>query len=51
LVGSGFRPSRANRIRDAYVHLSHIDWLEKQIELIDKVGIEDYRQSQMGTHD
>ena len=25
----------------------HIDWLEKQLELIDKVGIANYQQSQM----
>lgn len=26
----------------------HVDWLETQLELIDKVGIENYIQSQMG---
>ena len=28
----------------------HIDWLETQLELIDKVGIANYQQSQMGKH-
>jgi len=28
----------------------HIDWLETQLELIDKVGIANYQQSQMGEH-
>ena len=27
----------------------HIDWLETQLELIDKVGIANYQQSQIGT--
>jgi bacterioferritin len=26
----------------------HIDWLEIQLELIDKIGIENYQQSQLG---
>jgi bacterioferritin len=26
----------------------HIDWLETQLELIDKIGIENYQQSQIG---
>ena len=25
----------------------HIDWLEIQLELIDKIGIENYQQSQL----
>ena len=29
----------------------HIDWLETQIELIDKVGLENYQQSMMGEMD
>ena len=29
----------------------HIDWLETQLELIDKIGIANYQQSQMGAHE
>jgi bacterioferritin len=26
----------------------HVDWLETQLDLIERVGIENYQQSQMG---
>jgi bacterioferritin len=28
--------------------VEHVDWLETQLDLIDRVGIENYQQSQMG---
>ena len=28
----------------------HVDWLESQLELIDKIGIQNYLLSQMGPH-
>ncbi len=41
--------------RELFAHIlkaeeEHVDWLETQLGLIDKVGLKNYMQSQMGEH-